>query len=88
MNSIFLQHFARTRRLGILLASFRIPWIAVGDWNISPADLSRTGFVERSGSTKIRAVVEFTCVPTAEKKTSHQNKFKCIAKSSALLIQT
>eukprot|EP00959_Pyramimonas_sp_CCMP1952_P238014 4973969-Pyramimonas_sp.AAC.1 len=52
----------RFRKLGGLLTSIRMPWVCIGDYNMSPETLAKSKFLERVGGAIIRtADVTGTC---------------------------
>eukprot|EP00959_Pyramimonas_sp_CCMP1952_P257463 5379116-Pyramimonas_sp.AAC.1 len=62
----------RFRKLGSLLATLQLPWVAIGDWNLSPPDMARTGFLEMIGGAILRSSLECTCTPAnSEHRPSH-----------------
>ena len=69
---------SRFRRIGSLLAALQLPWIAIGDWNIQPSSMARTGFLERIGGHILCADIEYTCTPAnSEHRPSHLDYVIC-----------
>ena len=61
----------RFRRLGSFLRALQLPWVAMGDWNITPQYLQSSGFLQEVGGQIRCADVEYTCDPGGGKKASH-----------------
>eukprot|EP00959_Pyramimonas_sp_CCMP1952_P306575 6416214-Pyramimonas_sp.AAC.1 len=54
-------NLGRFNRLLGLLWALQLPWVVVGDFNLSPAALSRAGIVERLSAEIISADIAATC---------------------------
>eukprot|EP00959_Pyramimonas_sp_CCMP1952_P377098 7898568-Pyramimonas_sp.AAC.1 len=52
----------RFRRLSALLHALQLPWLVIGDSNMSPAVLTKAGLLQTIGGMIVTADVEATCL--------------------------
>eukprot|EP00959_Pyramimonas_sp_CCMP1952_P304330 6368969-Pyramimonas_sp.AAC.1 len=55
------ENLLQYRPLGGLLRALQLPWIVVGDFNISAAALFHSQFASKLGAHIVTAPVEYTC---------------------------
>ena len=65
----------RFKKLGSLLRAIQLPWIICAEWNFTPSQLQRTGFLVKVGRQTICADAPHTCTPGGGKTLAHLDLF-------------